>query len=82
MKVNIIAATLLLYGSVSMSPTRTRLQHWSLGSKQRQSSMAETEIAMEDKNNVTSNITLDGDTDAEPQKILLISGYKISYIKI
>ena len=39
------------------------------GSKQRQSSMAETEeSAMEDENNMTSNITSDADTEAEPQE--------------
>ena len=48
---NVTAATLLLSGSIFTSPTRTLLWHWSPGSKQRQSSMAETEeTAMEDKN--------------------------------
>ena len=44
-----------------------KTKHRSLGSKQRQSSMAEMEEStMEDKNNVTSNLTSDADTEAEP----------------
>ena len=70
MKANVTAATLLLCGGTFTSPARTCLQHRSLRSKQRQSSMAETkESAMEDENNMNSNITSDVDTDTEPQKI-------------
>ena len=65
MKVNVTAA--MLCGSIFMSPARTRFRHRSLRSQQRQSSMGETEVsAMEGENNVTSNVTSDGDTEAEP----------------
>ena len=58
MNTNVTAATLLLSGSIFTSPGRTHLQHWSLEGKQRQSSMVEMqESAMEDENNVTSNVT-------------------------
>ena len=53
----------------------TRLRHRSLGSKQRQSSMAETEESTtEDKNNFTTNGMSDGDTEAEPQEDLCQKG--------
>ena len=53
MKANVTAATLLLCGSIFTSPTRTCFWHRSLGSTQKQRSMAETEeSAMEDENNV------------------------------
>ncbi len=72
MKANVTAATLLLCGSIFTSPARTRLRHWSLGSKQRQSSMAEAEeSAMESENNVTSNVSSDSDTETEPQEELV-----------
>ena len=70
MEANVTAATLLLCGSIFKSHAETRLRHWSLGSKQRQSSMAETEdSAMQDENNITSSVTSDTDGEAEPQKI-------------
>ena len=48
-----------------MSPARNRLRHQSLESKHRQSSMAEMEEStMEDKNNITSNVISDADTEA------------------
>ena len=69
MKSNVTAATLLLCGSIFTSPARTRLLHQSLGSEQKQSSMAEMEeSAMEDENNVTSNVTSYADTEAVPQE--------------
>ena len=75
MKVNVTAATLLLCGSIFTSPTRTCFQHPSLGSKQRQRSMAETEeSAMEDKNNVTTNVTSDADMEADPQEDSCLKG--------
>ena len=79
MKENVPAATLLLCGSIFTSPARTRLWHRSLGSKQRQSSMVETEeSAMDDENhitsNITSNITSDTNTEAEAQENLCQKG--------
>ena len=70
MEANVTAATLLLCGSIFKSHAETRLRHWSLRSKQRHSSMAETEeSAMQDENNITSSVTSDTDREAEPQKI-------------
>ena len=61
MKANVTAATRQLCGSIFTSPART------LGSKQRESSMTETEeSAMKDENSFTSNFTSDADTEAEP----------------
>ena len=69
MKANVTAETLLLCCCIFTSPARSRLRHRSLGSKQRQSSMAETEeSATEDENNITSKVTSDTDTEAEPQE--------------
>ena len=71
MKANVTAAMLLLCGSIFTSPARTRFRHRSLRSKRRQSSMVEMEeTTMEDENNVTSNVTSDADTEAEPQEDL------------
>ena len=69
MKANATAEMLLLCDSIFTSSARTRLQHWSLKSKQRQSGMAETEESTMEENNVASNFTSDTDTETEPQKI-------------
>ena len=53
----------------------TRLRHRSLGSKQRQSSMAETEEStMEDENNVTTTVTSDTESEADNQEYLCRKG--------
>ena len=77
----VTAATLLLCGCIFTSPARTRLWHRSLGSKQTKSSMAEKEeSAMEEETNITSNVTSDMDTEAEPQEAELKIGNWISIV--